>query len=86
MTELIASAQQAGSIDPGEDARQIAFELNAYLLMANSAFLMYDNVLALERARRAIAARLAAARVTQRSTAPKAGRRPATRAGARALD
>jgi AcrR family transcriptional regulator len=80
ITELIESAQQADSIDPGEDPRQLAFELNAYLLMANSAYLMYDNALALERARRAITTRLAAARSRPPSTSRKAARRPAARA------
>ena len=58
--EVIA-AQNAGEIDASLDTAQVAFELNAYLFLANTQFVVSGDRLALERARRAVASRLAAA-------------------------
>ena len=58
LVELIRAAQAAGELG-GEDAEQLAFELNGYLLMANTAFLLYESKEAIDRARTAVASRLA---------------------------
>jgi AcrR family transcriptional regulator len=60
--ELVRAAQAAGELHAEEDPDQLVFELNGYLLMANMAFLLYGSTEPIERARKAIAARLAAAR------------------------
>jgi AcrR family transcriptional regulator len=54
-------AQAEGAIDPAEDAAQLAFELNAYLLHANARFVISRDSTPIERARRALERRLAAA-------------------------
>jgi AcrR family transcriptional regulator len=58
LRQLIREAQQAGSLDSTEDPAQLAFELEAYLLMGNSAFLLNDDPAPLRQARRAIRKRL----------------------------
>ena len=55
---LVGEAQQAGDLDPAEEPAQLAFEIEAYLLMANNAFVLEGDPLALERARRALRRRL----------------------------
>jgi AcrR family transcriptional regulator len=62
LVQLIRQAQAAGELDPEEDPDQLAFELNGYLLMANMAFLLYSSPQPIERARAAVAARLASIR------------------------
>jgi AcrR family transcriptional regulator len=61
LTQLVSEAQAAGQLR-AEDPNQLAFELNAHLLMANTAFLLYDTPQAIQMARTAIAARLALSR------------------------
>jgi AcrR family transcriptional regulator len=58
----VAAAQAAGQLDPALDPGQLAFELNAYLLLANAQFISLQSELPLERAAVAYAARLSAAR------------------------
>ena len=55
---LIRDAQRLGEIDPGVDPEQLAFEIDAFLVGANGAFVLFSDEQALERARRAIRARL----------------------------
>ena len=62
LEELAAGAQQDGCLDAAEDPAQVAFELDAYLLMANMAYLLHNDSLTLQRARAAIRARLTRAR------------------------
>jgi len=62
LEQLAASAQQDGDLDAAEDPAQVAFELDAYLLMANMAYLLHNDPLTLQRARAAIRARLTRAR------------------------
>ena len=62
LEELAARAQQDGDLDAAEDPAQVAFELDAYLLMANMAYLLHNDPLTLQRARAAIRARLTRAR------------------------
>ncbi len=62
LAELEAAARDAqaeGAIDPSEDPAQLAFELNAYLLLANAQFVISGQSLPFERARRALERRLA---------------------------
>jgi AcrR family transcriptional regulator len=63
LTQLVAEAQAAGQLR-AEDPNQLAFELNAHLLMANTAFLLYDTREAIQMGRTAIAARLALSRAS----------------------
>jgi AcrR family transcriptional regulator len=62
LEDLAARAQQAGDLDTAEDPAQLAFELDAYLLMANMAYLLHNDPRTLEQARTAIRTRLAHAR------------------------
>lgn len=57
----IRAAQAEKEIDASEDPAQLAFELNAYMLMANAQFLATGDPAELDRARRALARRLEAA-------------------------
>ena len=57
----VRSAQAEGTVDASEDATQLAFELDAYLLLANAQFVATRDPEALGRARTAIDRRLAAA-------------------------
>jgi len=54
-------AQTDGAIDPAEDPAQIAFEVEAALLLANNQYVVTRTPEPIERARRAIDRRLAAA-------------------------
>jgi AcrR family transcriptional regulator len=62
LEELAARAQRDGDLDGAEEPAQLAFELDAYLLMANMAYLLHNDPLTLHRARAAIEARLVRAR------------------------
>ena len=55
-------AQAAGSLDAKEDPSQLAFELEAYLLMGNTAFVLNNDPAHLQQARAAIGDRLSHAR------------------------
>jgi hypothetical protein len=61
LAEVVA-AQEAGEIDPSLDAAQLVFELDAYLFLANTQFVASRDAAALQRARRAVESRVAAAR------------------------
>ncbi|MGZ4663641.1 MAG: TetR/AcrR family transcriptional regulator [Frankiaceae bacterium] len=61
LQQLIRAAQAAGSLDAAEDPSQLAFEVHAFLLMGNTAFLLNDNPGHLQQARGAIANRLSRA-------------------------
>ena len=62
LVQLIREAQATGELRADEDPDQLAFELNGYLLGANMAFLLYGNEQPIQRARSAVAARLALSR------------------------
>lgn len=62
LEELAAGAQREGHLAATEDPEQLAFELDAFLLMANMSYVLHDDPLALQRARTAISARIARAR------------------------
>jgi AcrR family transcriptional regulator len=76
LEELVAHAQRDGDIAAGEDPAQLAFELDAFLLMANMAFLLHDDPGTLERARAAVRARVERAQLgPARAGAATGGRR-----------
>jgi hypothetical protein len=52
-------AADAGELAPGTDPAQLAFELSAILAGANIIAVLHDDDSAIDRARRAVAARLA---------------------------
>ena len=55
----VRAAQAEGAIDADEDAAQLAFELEAALLLANAQYVVARSPEPIERARRAIDRRLA---------------------------
>jgi AcrR family transcriptional regulator len=57
----VRDAQAEKAIDPEEDAEQLVFELDSYLLLANAMYVISRDVKALDRARLAVERRLAAA-------------------------
>jgi AcrR family transcriptional regulator len=57
----VRDAQAEGAIDPAEDPAQVAFEVEAALLLANAQYVVARTPEPAERARRAIHRRLAAA-------------------------
>jgi AcrR family transcriptional regulator len=61
LEEAARDAQVEGAIDASEDPVQLAFEVDAFLLLANAHFVISGDPAALDRARRAIERRLAAA-------------------------
>jgi AcrR family transcriptional regulator len=61
-TQLVRTAQEQGAIDKDQDAEQLAWELDAFMLMGNMAWVTNKDPLALRRAKTAFRARLALAR------------------------
>ena len=59
----VREAQEAGELDPAEDAGLLAFELDAFMKMGNSLWLLHGDRGGLDQARAAIRARLERARV-----------------------
>jgi AcrR family transcriptional regulator len=57
----VRDAQAEDALDPSEDPEQLAFELNAYLLLANAQFVVSRESTPINRARRALDRRLTAA-------------------------
>jgi AcrR family transcriptional regulator len=57
----VRDAQDEGAIDAGEDAHELAFELDAYLLLANAQFVVSQQPEPIQQARRALQRRLAEA-------------------------
>src|SRR3954467_1171717 len=60
LAEQVAPAPTAGELDPVADPPQIAFELNAYMVLGNMQFVAAGDPAALDRVRRAVDARLRA--------------------------
>src|SRR4051794_23281623 len=79
LAEQVAAAQAAGELAPVADAPQIAFELNAYMVLGNMQFVAASDPAALDRVRRAVDARLSALAVQRRGTGESADRRPPDR-------
>jgi AcrR family transcriptional regulator len=61
LESAVRDGQADGGIDPSEDAEQLAFELEAYLFLANAAFVIKQATKPIDLARRAIERRLSAA-------------------------
>jgi AcrR family transcriptional regulator len=59
LVAAVREAQAEGELDPAEDAEQLAFEIDAFLLLANAAFVISADPKPLDRARLAIDRRLA---------------------------
>jgi AcrR family transcriptional regulator len=59
LQQVIREAQRGGSLDANEDPAQLAFELEAYLLLGNTAFVLSNDPTPLRQARTAIRIRLA---------------------------
>jgi AcrR family transcriptional regulator len=57
----VRDAQAEGAIDASEDPVDLAFEVDGYLLMANAQFVVVQESTPIDRARRALERRLAAA-------------------------
>ncbi len=57
----VRDGQAEGAIEPSEDPEQLAFEIDSYLLLANAQYVVVHDPTPLERARRAVDRRLAAA-------------------------
>jgi AcrR family transcriptional regulator len=60
LAEQVAAAQATGELDPADDPSQIAFELNAYMVLGNIQFVATGEAAHLERVRRAVDTRLGA--------------------------
>ena len=58
LENAVRDAQAEGAVPPEEDAEQLAFEINSYLLLANAEFVVSQDPATLDRARRAIERRL----------------------------
>jgi hypothetical protein len=56
--QLLSTAQAAGEIKADEDLQQLAFELDAYLVLANFDYVMTKTTEPIERGRRAFRDRL----------------------------
>jgi len=61
LQKLVAEAQERGELRADEDPAQLAFELNAYMLMGNTGFVLHDDPAFLHRAAEAVNRRLEAA-------------------------
>ena len=61
LQQLVTEAQERGELRADEDPAQLAFELNAYMLMGNTSFVLYDDSGFLHRAAEAVNHRLEAA-------------------------
>lgn len=61
IADAVREAQRDGGLDPAEDADQLTFELEAALLLANMQYVVSHAAEPLERGRRMIERRLAAA-------------------------
>ena len=75
LAEEVAAGQAAGELDPGADPQQVAFELNAYMVLGNMQFVASADTTSLDRVRRAVDARLVVLGAAGSATdvAPQAG-------------
>ena len=60
LAQEVAAAQAGGALDPAADPSQIAFELNAYMVLGDMQFVAASDPAALDRVRRAVDTRLVA--------------------------
>jgi AcrR family transcriptional regulator len=66
LERAVRDAQAEGAIDTTEDAEQLAFELDAFMLLANAQYVISRDPAAIARGRRALERRLAAAATASR--------------------
>jgi AcrR family transcriptional regulator len=69
LEDLFAQAQTQGAIKASESPSQLAFEIDAQMLMANMVFVLYNDESALERARRGITTRIDVAKTEEAALA-----------------
>src|SRR3954466_2940075 len=60
LAEEVAAGQAAGELDTGADPQQVAFELNAFMVLGNMQFVASADPAALDRVRRGVDNRLVA--------------------------
>jgi AcrR family transcriptional regulator len=60
LAEEVAAGQAAGELDPAADPPQVAFELNAFMVLGNMQFVASGRTAALDSVRSAVDTRLAA--------------------------
>jgi AcrR family transcriptional regulator len=60
LAQQVTAAQATGELDPTADPAQIAFELNAYMVLGNMQFVATSDPATLDRVRHAVDARIAA--------------------------
>lgn len=65
LAEQVATAQSAGELDRDADPQQVAFELNAFMVLGNMQYVATGQRASLEQVRRAVETRLAALAVTR---------------------
>lgn len=65
LAEQVATAQSAGELDRDADPQQVAFELNAFMVLGNMQYVATGQGTFLEQVRRAVDTRLAALAVTR---------------------
>jgi AcrR family transcriptional regulator len=58
LAEEVAAGQEAGELDPRADPPQVAFELNAFMVLGNMQFVASGDPAALDHVRRAVETRL----------------------------
>jgi hypothetical protein len=54
LERLVVEARDRGELDPATDSAQLAFELHAMLVAANSGYLLQGNPAVLDRGRRGV--------------------------------
>jgi AcrR family transcriptional regulator len=69
LEDLFAQAQTQGAIKASESPSQLAFEIDAQMLMANMVFVLHNDEGALERARRGITTRIDLAKTEEAALA-----------------
>lgn len=74
LTELVATAQRYGELDPALEAEQVAFELYAHLELANYLATLYRDRSMLDRGRRAVMTTIVASAPPRLSSSPNASR------------
>jgi AcrR family transcriptional regulator len=75
LEQAVVDGQEEGAIDASEDPRQLAFEVNSYLLLANALFVADRDPTPLQQARTALERRLADARAARKPRRSGATRR-----------
>lgn len=65
LEELTRQGQKLGTIAESEDPAQLAFDLDAFILMANGTYILHRDPAFLRRARHAVSERIARARASQ---------------------